>query len=175
MSILIKTKRLYLREFQLSDDKSMFNLNADWDVIKYTGDPPFDSIEQAHNFIMNYSEYRRSGFGRWAVIQKEDDEFIGWCGLKRNEQELVDIGFRFFKKYWGQGFATESAKICLKYGFEQLDLKEIIGRAADENLASIHVLKKLGMKFWKKDTCKGIDNSVYYRLTKKEYQIHLET
>jgi len=58
-----------------------------------------------------------------------------------------DIGFRFFKKYWNKGYATESARACLDLGFEKFGMKTIIGRARKENTASIHVLEKLGLTF----------------------------
>lgn len=54
----------------------------------------------------------------------------------------TDIGFRLFEEHWNKGFATESSKACIEYGFENLNLKSIIGRAMKENLVSIKVLKK---------------------------------
>lgn len=165
----LETKRLFLREFEIEDATSLYDLNLDPEVIKYTGDPPFESVKYAENFIENYDSYRVNGFGRWAVIRKEDGTFLGWCGLKINEENQVDLGFRFFKKYWSQGFATESAQASLAYGFNTLDIPEIVGRAVPDNTASIVVLKKLGMQFWKKSACHGIAGAHYYRLTIQEY------
>ena len=91
------------------------------------------------------------------------------AGLKLNEQNLVDLGFRFFRKEWNKGYATEAAHACLEYGFLELDLKEIIGRVARQNKASIKVLEKLSMDYWKNDSCKGIEDSLYYRITKEKY------
>ena len=72
----------------------------------------------------------------------------GLCGLKFiDDLKEVDIGYRFHRKYWGSGYATESAAACLKHGFEKLSLKKIIGRAMKENIASIKVMEKIGMKF----------------------------
>ncbi len=76
--------------------------------------------------------------------------------------DQVDIGFRFFHEDWGKGYATETAIIALALGFEHWKVKEIIGRAAKENKASIAVLEKIGMCYWKEDTCKGMDTLVYY-------------
>lgn len=169
MKQITETSRLTLREFELSDAEKMWELNSDPDVIKFTGDPPFDSIEKAGEFIKNYKDYSENGYGRWAVIAKDKNDFVGWCGLKLNEDNFVDIGFRFFKKDWNKGYATESAKACLDYGFSDLNLNEIIGRASSENTASIRVLKKLSMDFWKNDDCKGIENSVYYKMNKSKF------
>jgi ribosomal-protein-alanine N-acetyltransferase len=166
---IIETERLFLREFRTADAKHMFELNADPEVIRHTGDLPFVSLTEAKEFLENYSDYQVNGFGRWAVILKESEEFLGWCGLKLNEEQLVDIGFRFFRKNWNKGFATESAKATLAYGFNTLNIDAIIGRASSENKYSIRVLEKLNMNFWKLDTCNGIENSAYYRITKTRY------
>lgn len=166
MKKIIETDRLILRELDVHDSESFFNLNSDPEVLKYTGDLPFSAIADAEKFLINYSEYRKNGFGRWAVILKETESFIGWSGLKLNEENLVDIGFRFFKKEWGKGYATESAKAVLDYGFNTLKLKEIIGRASKDNISSIRVLEKLNMTFWKQDSFEGVEESVYYRIKK---------
>lgn len=169
MKTIIETERLILRELTVSDSEQFFRLNSNPEVLKYTGDSPFLSSSEAEVFLKNYSDYKTNGFGRWAVMAKESNEFLGWCGLKLNEENLIDLGFRFFQKEWGKGYATESAIASLEYGFCHLNINEIIGRAAIENRASVRVLEKLKMNFWKHDNCKGIKNSVYYKMNKKAY------
>lgn len=148
MNKIIETERLYLRELNVKDAVSFYHLNLDDDVLKYTGDKPFKNIESSKKFLKNYDHYNKYGFGRWAVINKENEEFLGWCGLKFSEKEY-DIGFRFFKKHWNKGYATESAKACIDYGMNNLKLTEIVGRAMKENQASIKVLEKIGLKYYK--------------------------
>jgi len=148
MKKIIETNRLYLRELNAADAENFFLLNSDEEVIKYTGDKAFETITEAKSFLENYNPYHQFGYGRWAVIDKSNDEFLGWCGLKYSlEVDAVDIGFRFFKKHWNKGFATESAKACIDYGFEKLNLKTIVGRAMEANIASIKVLEKIGMNY----------------------------
>jgi Acetyltransferases, including N-acetylases of ribosomal proteins len=166
MKVVLETERLRLREFTPKDAQSMFDLNADPEVIKYTGDLPFESVEQAKAFLQNYNDYQENGFGRWAMITKTENEFIGWCGLKLNEEELIDLGFRVFRKHWNKGYASEAAKACIQYGFETLGFDQIIGRVLSENAASIKVLEKLGMQYWKSGTCHGFENARYYRIIK---------
>lgn len=168
MNIKFETDRLILREFHSSDAIHFFNLNQDPDVIKYTGDFPFKSIMDAKKFLERYPDYLFHGFGRWAVILKSTGEFIGWCGLKSNEEGLVDLGFRFFRNHWNKGFATEAARATLHYGFNTLGLTQIIGRSAVENKASIRVLEKINMQFWKNGACDGIQKAVYYRIHKQD-------
>ncbi|MDI1255434.1 MAG: GNAT family N-acetyltransferase [Flavobacterium sp.] len=148
MKQILETDRLLLREFSIEDSENFYQLNLNPNVVKYTGDKAFENITEAKNFLVDYKDYEINGFGRWAVIDKFNGEFLGWCGLKyAKEIDETDIGFRFFEKNWNKGFATESAKACLKYGFEKLNLKIIVGRAMAENIASIKVLEKLGLHY----------------------------
>ncbi|WP_099769076.1 GNAT family N-acetyltransferase [Chryseobacterium sp. 52] len=162
MKKIIETERLLLRELVINDAESFYELNLNPNVIKYTGNLPFATIEEARHFLQHYKDYQKNGYGRWAVINKSDHEFLGWCGLKYDETTgETDIGFRFFEKYWSKGFATESAKACLMYGFEKLNLEKIIGRAMSANIASIRVLEKMGLRFEKDFDFDGYKGVVY--------------
>ena len=153
MEKVLETERTYLRKLSVDDAKNFFDLNSDNEVIKYTGDSAFENVDEAKSFLLNYDHFDTYGYGRWAVIEKKSNKFIGWCGLKFNPKtEEVDLGFRFFKKYWNQGFATETAQACLQYGFNVLKIPRIIGRAMIENKASISVLQKIGMQYISKTT-----------------------
>lgn len=150
ISIILETERLYLREFIPSDGFHFYHLNNDPEVIKYTGNSAFKSLNEAMNFIANYSDYKKNGFGRWAVCLKSTHAFLGWCGLKFEPQKNeIDLGFRFYKQHWSKGYATEASKACIKYGFNCLNLTKIVGRAYINNKASINVLKKCNLKFEK--------------------------
>lgn len=166
-NIILETERLFLREFKLQDAADLYRLNLDPDVLKYTGDKPFDNIDEAGDFILNYDQYRKYGFGRWAVSDKSEGRFLGWCGLKFTpETNEHDIGFRFMKQFWNQGYATESAAACLDFGFSLPQIKTIIGRAARENTASIKVLQKIGLSYYKDAELAGY-NAVIYKIDTK--------
>ncbi|MDY0089545.1 MAG: GNAT family N-acetyltransferase [Flavobacteriaceae bacterium] len=168
MKVILETERLLLRELHPFDAKNFYELNLNPDVIKYTGDKVFGSVEESEYFLKNYKDYKINGYGRWAVIEKKSDEFLGWCGLKyHNDSDEIDIGFRFFEKYWNNGFATESAKACIVYGFKNLQLESIIGRAMKENTASVKVLEKIGLEFEKEFDFENKEG-VIYRIRKDE-------
>lgn len=165
---LIKTERTLLRPFTFEDSHALFKLNQDPDVLKFTGDVPFVSLEEVIYFIEHYYSTQPSGLGRMAVIDKTTDQFLGWCGLKyKSELNEYDLGFRFFKSYWGQGFATEVSLACLDYGFQHFNLPAIVGRAMEQNAASIRVLQKIGMHFSKCIFEKGVAWQVY-EITRKK-------
>jgi len=168
--MILATNRLILRELNENDAKDMYLLNADPEVIRYTGDDPFESVDAARIFLMNYSDYVRNGMGRWAVIEKENQRIIGWCGLKRHDDGMVDLGYRFLKSAWGKGYATESSLGCLIYGFQTLQLPQIIARVDPANIASVRVIEKLGFSFWKTDECHGLANAGIYRLNATEFR-----
>jgi RimJ/RimL family protein N-acetyltransferase len=160
-NIISQTPRLYLRELNPEDAENFYLLNLDPDVMRYTGDVAFNSIHEAKSFLENYDHYEKHEFGRWAVQRISDDVFLGWCGLKYSpELDEVDLGFRFFKSFWNQGFATEAASLCLELGFGKFELKRIVGRAMSENLASIRVLEKIGF-----EPCSSKPFEESYRMT----------
>lgn len=162
MNKILETNRLLLRELNPNDAENFYRLNLNPNVIKYTGNSAFKNTQEARDFLENYQDYKLNGYGRWAVINKETNKFVGWCGLKFEEMEnKTDIGFRFFEEEWNKGYATESAMACLNYGFEKLNLKQIIGRAMKENTGSIKVLEKIGLKYEKDIDFNGKEAVIY--------------
>ncbi len=141
------THRLYLRRFLPEDAADLFCLNNDSEVLMYTGDRPFESMTDAFDFLRGY-KYTEEGLGRWAVIDRWNNQFLGWCGIRQHsDQKMHDLGFRLYKRYWNQGFATEAAKACIQVAFEKFQLPELVGRANRANHASIRVLEKCGFQF----------------------------
>jgi len=149
MNVVIETHRLLLRTFTSDDAPLIYELNLDPGVTRYTLDPMTDLV-QAKKVLDDIilPQYTLYNYGRWAVHLKSNLEFIGWCGLKYiPERDEVDLGYRFMKKFWGKGYATEAAFACLKHGFKKLNLTRIVGRALPENLGSLKVLENCGMEY----------------------------
>ena len=158
MNRIIESERIYLRETTASDALMFYDLNSNPEVIKYTGDVAFQSVDEARTFLSNYDHFEKYKMGRWAVVLKNNHQILGWCGLKYHpEEDFVDLGFRFFQDQWGKGYATEASKLSLEYGFQNLGLEHIVGRADIRNGASIRVLEKVGMKKLGKEKEHGAD------------------
>lgn len=159
---ILETNRLYLRRITIEDAENIYLLNLDPEVIQYTGDDAFDSVASAQHFVTHYDHYNKYDFGRWAVIGKNNHTFLGWCGLKYTpETDEYDIGFRFLKKYWNQGYATEAALACIALGFEKYKMPRIIGRARKDNASSIKVLEKISLTYFEAYDFDGKEGVLY--------------
>lgn len=165
----IETERLIIRRFEIRDIEPSYVMNLDPEVNKYTGDGGIVSKQEMERRIVEdvFGDYKKYGFGRLAVEWKAENKFIGFTGLKyledRNE---VDIGYRFMKKYWGRGIATESGKASIALGFTKLGLDKIIALILPEHGASIKVAKKLGMKY-EKETIEDNQRVGVYAISKQ--------
>ncbi len=162
----IETRRLWLRELTPDDAQVIYDLNSNPEVIKYTGDPPFSSIEEAKQFLIEYDHYEQFGFGRWGVVLKSTDQLIGWCGLKSHENGQIDVGFRFFEEYWGKGYATESCFASIFWAWANTPISTIIGRTDLQNKASIAVLEKCGLSKIKEEAFDHTQKGVLYKIEK---------
>ncbi|WP_437605711.1 GNAT family N-acetyltransferase [Sorangium sp. So ce834] len=145
---VLVTERLSLRPHQPSDVPFMMQLNVDPEVIRYTGDSAFASEDEARAVIARLArQFEAFRMGRFIVSNRETGEKLGWCGLRWHEDlGLADLGYRFFRKHWGKGYATEAAAACLRYAFEDLGLPRLVAHAMLENAASVRVLEKLGFR-----------------------------
>lgn len=147
---LFESERLGFRDWITEDLDLMATLNADPEVMKYF--PSTQSKKKTLAFIERMMElYRKRGHCYFAVETKKDKKIIGFIGLGRQTFEsdftpCVDIGWRLAKEFWGKGYATEGAKRCLEYGFQELGFSEIFSIASKANTKSINVMKKIGMK-----------------------------
>ena len=154
MNIKIETERFYLREFIPSDENGIFELDSNPAVHTYLGNNPITKIEDVRKYIEFLNkQYKENGIGRWAVIDKFTEEFIGWSGIKlikepmNNHNNFYELGYRFKRKHWGKGFATESSNAILDYGFKKLNTDIIFAITDPKNENSKKVLTKLGFDF----------------------------
>ena len=176
MKIFAETERLILREILPTDIDGMFELHSDPEVHRFLGNKTIASKEQATDLI-NFvrKQYIDFGIGRWAIIDKQTNNFIGWTGLEfvsdliNNHKDYYDLGYRLIRKYWGQGIATETANISLKYAFDKLNADEVFARADSGNIGSNIVLKNVGLNFIETFDLDGIKHN-WYRITKKEFE-----
>ncbi len=167
MKTPVETERFILRQILESDAQDLFELDSDPDVHAYLGKKPIKSLKEAQGIVRYIrGQYKENGIGRWAIIDKKTNEFLGWSGLKyetalRKNFPYYDVGYRLKKKHWGRGVATETALAALDYGFQKLHLAEIYAAAHVENIASNKTLQKIGLKFIETFDCDGAPHNWY--------------
>lgn len=154
MNILIETDRLILRELEYTDENDLFEMDSDPQVHLYIENNPVKSIDEITKVIeMLKKQYKENGIARWAVVDKFTNECVGWSGLKyfnqplNNHNNFYELGYRFKKKHWGKGFATESSRAVLDYGFNNLSADSVFAIVDPKNESSKKVLNKLGFDF----------------------------
>ncbi|MFZ4261657.1 GNAT family N-acetyltransferase [Sphingobacterium sp. HJSM2_6] len=150
---IIETERLILREIVPSDAADLFELDSDPEVHRYIENKPVKAIDEIYPVIeMLRKQYEDYGIARWAVVDKLSKECLGCCGLKyfigplNGHQNFVELGYRFKRKHWHKGYATESAKAIMEYAQEQLHLTKIYAITDPENEYSKKLLYNLGFK-----------------------------
>ncbi|MFD1174869.1 GNAT family N-acetyltransferase [Paenibacillus puldeungensis] len=146
---IIQTNRLVFREFAQADLEPLFLLLSDPTVMKYCSGP-MDLTGATKWLNAAMACYKQYGYDYWAVYEKNTGDFIGQIGIL-NQQiagKYEDcLAFMIGQKYWNKGYATEGALACIDYAFGPLKLDRLIATVEPENLPSIRVLKKIGMKF----------------------------
>ncbi|GGH18990.1 N-acetyltransferase [Sphingobacterium alkalisoli] len=175
MKIYAETERLILREIVPTDIDGMFELDSDPEVHKYLGNNPIKDKGQVAAIIdFIRKQYFEHGIGRWAVIEKQKNEFMGWAGLKyiteetNGHRDYYDLGYRLIRRYWGKGFATEAAIASLDYGFKELGLDEMYAIADCQNNGSNKILTKVGFAFIEVFDLDAV-NCNWYRIDKQSY------
>ena len=150
MKVILETDRLLLREYVEEDADAFFKLNSDPEVLRFVPDKRLLNVEQARQILVDHpiADYQKYGFGRGACILKSTGEQIGFAGLKYLEElGEVYVAFRLMRTHWGVGLATEAALAAVRFGFADLDLKRIIGLVMPDNIASVRVLEKTGLRY----------------------------
>jgi len=163
MKIIIKSDRLKLREFTMDDVDALASVIEKIEINKYKNLSLFD---YTYGFLKyrTLKSYKENGFGLWAVILKRTRKLVGYCGLhkiKVNGENRVELAYKIKKEFRRQGFASEAAIAVRDYGFNTLGLSEIISCIAHDNIASIKVAEKVGMKYTNDGEFHGNPRKIY--------------
>ncbi len=151
--LVLTTERLSLRHFHLLDAEAMMPVFGDPEVMRF-GDG-VKTPEWVREWTLTCLEryYQRWGFGPYAVVEKQSQELIGYCGLfyfpDVGGKPEVEIGYRLRRSAWGKGFATEAACAVRDFAFNSLGMQRLIALIDPDNIASIRVAEKLGMQYEK--------------------------
>jgi RimJ/RimL family protein N-acetyltransferase len=145
--IILSTPRFILREMQENDLPLLGKIFDEATAMTFfTKD---QKREKAKIWIAHMlKSYKENGFGMWLCFFKESREFVGQCGLMKNEidgKEEIELGYSILRKFWNRGYANEVAQGCIEFGFKNINVPRIVSVIEKENVASVHVSKKIGM------------------------------
>ena len=145
------TPRLLLRNWKDGDRELFHFINSDEQVMKFF---PFRRSREESDQLMEWlrADIDENGFGFAAVEIRETGETAGFAGISRPRlspvfpDDTIEIGWRLAGRWWGKGIATEAARAWLRHGFENLHLPEIVSFAVHDNLRSVAVMERIGMR-----------------------------
>ena len=146
----LESDRLRLRQWQAADLPAFAEMGADPVVMEHF--PARLDRERSDALALRFKTMiDERGWGVWALERKAGGEFIGFVGLNIPSDELpfspcVEIAWRLAQGYWHQGYASEAARVALRFGFVELDLEEIVAFTSLGNLRSQVVMVRLGMR-----------------------------
>ena len=168
----IVTERLILRKMTEADRDALAAILTDAETMKYYP-KPYDDAGVRRWLDWTFDNYRKHGFGLWAVTLKDTGEFIGDCGITMQNihgMQLPEIGYHIHKAHWRKGYASEAARKCMEYAFETLHFPAVYSYMTSTNKASYGVALKNGMKFIEEYADGAHGNTFVYAITYDEWK-----
>jgi len=159
----LETERVRLVQLKSENSYDLFRTFSDPDVMRYWIGGPDKHLEDTLKRITEIKKHWiQHGFGDWGIVDKNNSQFLGFGGLHYiNGMEEVNLGYALEKTRWRKGYGFEVCQAILQYGFQQLRLSEIVAVIWPDNKASIKLVEKCGLKYWKKTIWSGSDRIVY--------------
>ena len=141
----LETERLIMREWRDSDLDQFAPFLADIEVMRYLSGETVERRDAWRNIASAAGHWLLRGYGTWAVERKSDGALVGRVGLINPEGwPGLEVGWTLGRPYWGQGYATESARAAMHYGFLTQGVDKLISLIDVDNKASQRVAKRLG-------------------------------
>lgn len=174
LTLPLQTERLVIKQFTKHDEEPHYQLLTDKDYIKYLGSPV--TQEQANRQLQRViKEYDSSGLGALMVCEESSSRLIGLCGLDHDQSgEDIGIFYAILPQFRKQGYATEIARKLIEYAFEVLKLDRVVARVNSDNAASVCILKKLGMTYFKLVPYSLHDQEEHLYVLHKEMYVRLK-
>jgi [ribosomal protein S5]-alanine N-acetyltransferase len=141
---MIESPRLTLRPFQAEDYEALFDYLSNPAVYRFEPGEPI-SLEDARKLALKRAQSNEY----WAVVLKSEQILVGHLYFAQTEpKDLLtwELGYIFNPAYHNQGYATESARALIEYGFEHFGIHRVFAHCNPENIASWRVLEKIGMR-----------------------------
>jgi len=168
----LETPRLILRDFAPADLDRLAELCANDGFMQFSAKGAMSRHDAEALFERIHARARSGQPTQFAVITRETQELIGYCGFFLQTVDDVDeleIGYRLHPDWWGGGLATEAARAVRDHAFGTLGLERVISIIHPDNLRSQRVAGKNGLTKEKATRFKGFDVWIY-ALTRPQWQ-----
>lgn len=140
----LRTARLLLRPFELTDVDDVYAYASDPEVARFRPLPDPYTREDALEFVDRQIRTDWSTNAEFAI--EYWPQVIGGISLHVNpEHETGELGYLLGRRWWGQGLATEAARAVVDWGFRRFRLHKVYARAHVDNTRSWRVMERLGM------------------------------
>ncbi len=161
---IAETPRLQLRYFVPEDVALLSQILADPEVMRFSVAGP-KTLEQTQSLVdVCRAEYETNGYALYAVIHKEDNRLIGYCGFMPqmvSDTPEVELGYRLHRAYWGRGLGTEAAQAAVKYAADTLKLTRLVAVIEADNIGSVQVALRAGFHEETETEWRGLSVGVY--------------
>ncbi|MFF0445232.1 GNAT family N-acetyltransferase [Streptomyces sp. NPDC004609] len=153
MTVLLTTARLTLRALGEADLDQLFALENDPEVIRFLngGRPTTRRAVRAESLPRLLRHYACiGGPGHWAAEERATGRFLGWFEFRpsaHDSAEVVELGYRLGREFWGRGYATEGARALIRTGFTELGVRLVTAKTMAVNTRSRRVMEKAGMRY----------------------------
>lgn len=143
--IFLETQRLLFRTHEPGDEDDFVQMQTDSEVRRYMGARAWPLEKALYRFRTEYLAKPTKTYGLWATILKDENKYIGCCGLRSVEVEsTVHLGYLIARSYWRRGFASEAAAALIDVAFTRLRLHRLLANVEKGNVVSEHILTKFG-------------------------------
>jgi RimJ/RimL family protein N-acetyltransferase len=161
--IVRETERLLVRRLTLEDDAFVLELLNEPGWLRFIGDRGVRTLADARGYLerVPFTQYAKQGFGLYRLERRADGERVGVCGLIRREGlPDPDIGFALLARHEGNGYALEAAAAVVQHAREDVKLQRLAAIVNPDNVRSIALLEKLGMRFERMIRMPGEDRDI---------------
>jgi ribosomal-protein-alanine N-acetyltransferase len=171
--MIFETERLFIRKLRKYDIEGFYNMQSNPNVMRHI--KKFMNRSESENELKRFMDYYKNEdifFNIWAVEKKDDNDFIGICGVYENDKSEFEIAYRLRELYWKKGFGTEIAKGLIDYCFEKIMLNELSAYVRVQNNGSVNILEK-EMEFVNEFHCEKTNSyERLYKLKKENWLQH---
>lgn len=146
MPLPLITDRLTIRAPRRDDLRPLRELFGDPEAMRYIGTgAPWDEARMRESLDRKLAVLRERGFTFYTVVRQGDERVLGDCGLNVwPDTGETEIGWRFAREHWGQGYATEAAHAIFVHARHDLGLAHLICMVDEDNTASWRIAERLG-------------------------------